>query len=116
MISGYLTLNLVVFWAESTFGFLVEQWKNHLPSGYLLKEASIDQPCEQDSCRCHFTIVLDSTLRVDPELVLKYQWFVGERSLSNFVAIPDATKEVIHVAVLSSLFKLLNINGCLPTY
>lgn len=80
--------------AESTFGFLVEQWKNHLPSGYLLKEASIDQPCEEDSCRCHFTIVLDSTLRVDPELVLKYQWFVGERSLSNFVAIPDATKEV----------------------
>ncbi|KAJ4702992.1 microtubule-associated AIR9-like protein [Melia azedarach] len=80
--------------ADSTFRFLCEQWNDHLPSGYLLKEASIDQPVEEDACRCHFSFVQDSTLSVDPQLVLKYKWFIGERALSNFVAIPDATSEV----------------------
>ncbi|KAF5472567.1 hypothetical protein F2P56_009278 [Juglans regia] len=80
--------------AESTLHFLVEQWKDHLPSGYLLKEASVDQPFEEDACRCHFTFVQDSTLSTDPHLVLSYQWFVGERMLSGFSAIPDATGEV----------------------
>ncbi|KAM4101329.1 hypothetical protein ACB094_05G135400 [Castanea mollissima] len=80
--------------AESTFRFLVEQWKDKLPSGYLLKEASVDQPSEEDACRCHFTFVQDGTLSTDPQLVLKYQWFMGERMLSNFAAIPDATGEV----------------------
>ncbi|XP_050287911.1 187-kDa microtubule-associated protein AIR9 isoform X2 [Quercus robur] len=80
--------------AESTFRFLVEQWKDKLPSGYLLKEASVDQPSEEDACRCHFTFVQDGTLSTDPPLVLNYQWFMGERMLSNFAAIPDATGEV----------------------
>lgn len=80
--------------AESTFRFLVEQWKDNLPSGYLLKEVSVDQPSEEDACRCHFTFVQDGTLSTDPQLVLNYQWFVGERMLSNFAAIPDATGEV----------------------
>ncbi|KAG6695757.1 hypothetical protein I3842_09G113900 [Carya illinoinensis] len=80
--------------AESTFRFLVEQWKDHLPLGYLLKEASIDQPFEEDACRCHFTFVQNSTLSTDPHVVLNYQWFVGERMLSDFAAIPDATEEV----------------------
>jgi Leucine-rich repeat (LRR) protein len=80
--------------AESTFRFLVEQWKDNLPLGYLLKEVSVDQPSEEDACRCHFTFVQDGTLSTDPQLVLNYQWFVGERMLSNFAAIPDATGEV----------------------
>ncbi|KAF5475058.1 hypothetical protein F2P56_006904 [Juglans regia] len=80
--------------AESTFRFLVEQWKDHLPLGYLLKEASIDQPFEEDACRCHFTFVQDSTLSTDPLVILNYQWFVGERMLSDFAIIPDATEEV----------------------
>lgn len=80
--------------AESTFRFLVEQWKDNLPSGYLPKEVSVDQPSEEDACRCHFTFVQDGTLSTDPQLVLNYQWFVGERMLSNFAAIPDATGEV----------------------
>lgn len=80
--------------AESTFRFLAEHWKDHLPSGYLLKEAYVDKPSEEDACRSHFTLVQDSTLSTDPQLVLQYQWFVGERTLSNFAAIPDATGEV----------------------
>ncbi|XP_031377815.1 187-kDa microtubule-associated protein AIR9 isoform X1 [Punica granatum] len=80
--------------AESTFRFLVEQWKDKFPPGYLLKEASIDKPFEEDACACHFNFVQDSTLSLDPQLILKYQWFIGERTPSNFTAIPDATGEV----------------------
>ncbi|KAM7256967.1 hypothetical protein ACFE04_012708 [Oxalis oulophora] len=82
--------------AGSTFTFLLEQWKDHLPPGYLLKEASVDQPSEEDSCHCQFTFVQDTTLNVDdpPQLVLKYQWYLGERTPFNFVAIPDAITEV----------------------
>ncbi|XP_043702000.1 187-kDa microtubule-associated protein AIR9 [Telopea speciosissima] len=80
--------------ADSTFRFLVEQWKDHLPPGYLLKEASVDQPFEEDVCRCHFIFVKDHTLSTDSELVLKYQWFIGGRTPTNFVAIADAVGEV----------------------
>ncbi|KAI6706023.1 hypothetical protein NL676_008985, partial [Syzygium grande] len=80
--------------ADSTFRFLLEQWKDQFPPGYLLKEASVDRPFEEDVCRCHFTFVQDSTLTVDQQLGLKYQWFVGERTPSNFTMIPDATEEV----------------------
>ncbi|XP_065846855.1 187-kDa microtubule-associated protein AIR9 [Euphorbia lathyris] len=80
--------------ADSTFHFLFEQWKDQLPAGYLLKEASVDQPFEEDACRCQFVFVQDNTLSSYPQLVLKYQWFLGERTLSDFVAIPDATAEV----------------------
>nr|DAD37235.1 TPA_asm: hypothetical protein HUJ06_007876 [Nelumbo nucifera] len=80
--------------AESTFRFLVEQWKDHLPPGYLLKEASVDHPFEDDACRCHFAFVKDRTLSTDSELVLKYQWFVGDKTPTNFVAITDAVGEV----------------------
>ncbi|KAK9267176.1 hypothetical protein L1049_009596 [Liquidambar formosana] len=79
---------------DSTFRFLIEQWKDHLPSGYLLKEASVDQPFEEDACHCHFDFVRDGTVSIDSTLALKYQWFVGERTPSNFTAIPDATGEV----------------------
>lgn len=80
--------------ADSTFRFLFEQWRDHLPPGFLVKEAFIEKPSEEDACRCHFVFVQDSTLSIDPQLVLKYQWFLGERPLSNFVPIPDATGEV----------------------
>uniref|UniRef100_A0A2C9UKN9 AIR9-like A9 domain-containing protein n=1 Tax=Manihot esculenta TaxID=3983 RepID=A0A2C9UKN9_MANES len=75
---------------DSTLRFLFEQWKDHFPPGYLLKGASVDQPFEEDACRSHFVFIQDTT-SVDLELVLRYQWFVGERALSNFAAIPDAT-------------------------
>jgi len=55
----------------------------------------VDQPFEGDACHCHFVFVQDNNLSATPQLVLKYQWFVGERALSSFAAIPDATGEVI---------------------
>lgn len=66
-----------------------------MPPGFFLRQASIDKPLEEDACRCHFTFDQDSELRIAEPLVLKYQWFLGERTLSNFVPIPDATDEVI---------------------
>ncbi|KAH1147922.1 hypothetical protein GYH30_042858 [Glycine max] len=80
--------------AESTFCFLVEKWKDHIPLDFFLKEASIDKPVEEDMCRCHFTIIHDGAASTDPPLVLKYQWFCGDISLSNFIPIPEATDEV----------------------
>ncbi|EOX96967.1 Outer arm dynein light chain 1 protein isoform 1 [Theobroma cacao] len=80
--------------ADSTFRFLFEQWKDHFPPGYLLKEASIDKPFEEDACHCHIVFGQESTLSTDPDIILKYKWFLGERTLSNFIAIPDADEEV----------------------
>ncbi|CAK7350155.1 unnamed protein product [Dovyalis caffra] len=80
--------------ADTTFRFLYEQWKEHFPPGYLLKDAMVDHPFEEDACHCHFVFVQDSNLRADLQLVLKYQWFAGERALSSFAAIPDVTGEV----------------------
>ncbi|CAH8333213.1 unnamed protein product [Eruca vesicaria subsp. sativa] len=77
--------------AESTFRFLVERWQEKLPSDCLIKEASVDRPSEEYPCQSHFGLVQEST---DSELVLRYQWSVADRSLSNFVPIPDATNEV----------------------
>jgi len=83
----------VFYWTDSTFSFLFEQWKDHLPPGYTLKEASVDQPFEEDACRCHFKLVNVSS---DSELVFKYQWYVGDRTPTNFVAIDNAVGEVLH--------------------
>ncbi|XP_020096671.1 187-kDa microtubule-associated protein AIR9 isoform X2 [Ananas comosus] len=77
--------------ADSTFSFLVESWKDHLPPGFMVKEAYIDQPFEEDTCRCHFTF---ANLSSDSELVLKYQWFLGDRTPTNFVPITHAVGEV----------------------
>lgn len=77
--------------AESTFSFLLEQWKGHLPPGYTLNEAFIDQPFEEDACHCHFKLVNASS---ESELALKYQWYVGDKIPTNFVAIDDAVGEV----------------------
>ncbi|CAL5345394.1 unnamed protein product [Camellia sinensis] len=81
--------------SDSTFRFLFEQWKDHFPPGYLLKEVSIDQPFEEDACCCRFNFITDKSGSSDSDLVLKYQWFVGERTPSNFIAIPDATGDVM---------------------
>ncbi|CAH8264737.1 unnamed protein product [Arabidopsis lyrata] len=80
--------------AESTFRFLVERWKDTLPSGYLIKEAHVDRPSEEAPCQCHFGLVQELPTATDQELALKFQWSVADRSLSNFVPIIDATKEV----------------------
>ncbi|KAK6932089.1 hypothetical protein RJ641_001713 [Dillenia turbinata] len=81
--------------AESTFRFFLGQWKEGLPPGYMLKEASVDKPFEEDACCSHFEFVTDDehSANIGLELVLKYQWFVGERVLSDFSPILDATGE-----------------------
>ncbi|KAK9056003.1 hypothetical protein SSX86_027090 [Deinandra increscens subsp. villosa] len=79
---------------ESTFNFLVAQWKDNFPPGYMLMEASVDQPFEEDACNCHFLFTKDKIINENSELVLNYQWFIGSRTLSNFTSIPDATAEV----------------------
>ncbi|CAM8932942.1 unnamed protein product [Rhodiola kirilowii] len=79
--------------AASTFRFLFEQWKNQLPQGYVLKDASVDKPFEEDPCYSHFDFAQDEATSNDSNLVLEYQWFIGERTSSNFVAIPDANIE-----------------------
>ncbi|CAA6657906.1 unnamed protein product [Spirodela intermedia] len=79
---------------DSTFRFLAEYWKSHLPPGYLLKKASVEQPFEQDTCHCHFVFVKDSTVNNAAELCLKYQWFIGEKTPTNFVSVADAVSEV----------------------
>lgn len=89
---------------DSTFKFMMEQWKDQLPSGYLLKKAFVDQPFEEDACRCHFEFVIDSNEQSVPELDLKYQWFIGERTPSNFIAIPGACGEVINIIQEIKLF------------
>lgn len=86
--------NVWFFLSDSTFRFLFEQWKDTFPPGYLLKEASIDKPFEEDACHCHFVFVQESTLSIDLDIILKYKWFLGERALSNFTAIPDVNGEV----------------------
>jgi hypothetical protein len=71
---------------------------------FFVKEASIDKPLEEDLCRCHFTFVHDGAMSTDPPLVLKYQWFCGDLSLSNFIPIQDATDEVILLYLSLSIF------------
>ncbi|KAE8647759.1 187-kDa microtubule-associated protein AIR9 [Cucumis sativus] len=78
---------------DSTFRFLLEKWKDHSPPGYLLKEASVDHPFEEDPCRCDFSFDPEDNAS-DTQLVLTYQWFIGERIATNFAALPDATTEV----------------------
>ncbi|XP_020271153.1 187-kDa microtubule-associated protein AIR9 [Asparagus officinalis] len=77
--------------ADSSFSFLLEQWKDHFPLGHVLKEAFVDPPFEEDACRCHFKLVNPSC---DSELVLRYQWYVGDKTPTNFVAIDGALGEV----------------------
>lgn len=79
---------------DSTFSFLVEQWKDHFPPGYHLKEAHVDQPFEEDPCHCHFVFVQDDTLISIPNLAFRYRWLLGERTPTNFKEIPDAIGEV----------------------
>ncbi|XP_047261960.1 187-kDa microtubule-associated protein AIR9 isoform X3 [Capsicum annuum] len=79
---------------DSTFHFLLEQWKEQLPQGFLLKEAFIHQPVEEDACYCHFNFVMDETESTDTDVNLKYQWFIGDRTPSNFLEIHGAMREL----------------------
>ncbi|KAG2639914.1 hypothetical protein PVAP13_2KG050900 [Panicum virgatum] len=77
--------------ADSTFSFLVEQWKNKLPQDYMVNKAYVDHPFEEDPCHCHFSF---TNLGSEGELALKYQWFLGGKTPTDFVPIPEALSEV----------------------
>ncbi|KAG0500752.1 hypothetical protein HPP92_000824 [Vanilla planifolia] len=77
--------------ADSTFSFLLEKWKEHFPPGFMLSGTSVDSPFEDDICRCHFNFI---NVNSDADLVLKYQWLVGDRTPTNFEIIADAVGEV----------------------
>ncbi|WVZ61871.1 hypothetical protein U9M48_011679 [Paspalum notatum var. saurae] len=77
--------------ADSTFSFLLEQWKNKLPQDYMVNKAYVDHPFEEDPCHCHFSFTNPDS---ENELVLKYQWFLGGKTPTNFVPIPEALSEV----------------------
>ncbi|KAL8129516.1 hypothetical protein V2J09_018671 [Rumex salicifolius] len=96
--------------ADSTFHFLVEHWANQLPPDFQLKEASIDPPFVEDACRCHFIFAQDHGSVA--KLVLQYQWYLGDRVLSDFVAIPDANSEV-YCPKRNDVNKLLKVE-CIP--
>ncbi|KAJ1287736.1 hypothetical protein BS78_02G033400 [Paspalum vaginatum] len=77
--------------ADSTFSFLLEQWKNKVPQDYMVNKAYVDHPFEEDPCHCHFSFTNPDS---ENELVLKYQWFLGGKTPTNFVPIPEALSEV----------------------
>ncbi|KAG5540242.1 hypothetical protein RHGRI_020463 [Rhododendron griersonianum] len=89
-----------------------EQWKDQCPLGYLLKEVSIDKPFEEDACCCQFNFVTAKTGSSNSDLVLKFLWFVGERTPSNFIAIPGATGEV-YLPKHEDIGKILKVE-CIP--
>lgn len=80
--------------AESTFSFLTEQWKARVPPGYTVGEASVDQPFEDDACSCHFTFNYANGENHD--LALKYKWYVGGRTPTNFSHIHGAIDKVLY--------------------
>ncbi|CAN6465482.1 unnamed protein product [Victoria cruziana] len=80
--------------ADSTFRFLFEQWKDHMPPGFVLREASVDKPFEEDACLCRFVFTKDRMLTTEMDLVLKYQWFIGDRTPTHFLPIEGAVQEV----------------------
>lgn len=79
---------------ESSMKFLTAQWAEKIPPGYAVEQALIEQPSEEDPCSCHFTFAKQSAELDDMEMTLRYQWFIGGRTPSNFLPIQDATEEV----------------------
>uniref|UniRef100_A0A0E0AFR8 Uncharacterized protein n=1 Tax=Oryza glumipatula TaxID=40148 RepID=A0A0E0AFR8_9ORYZ len=77
--------------ADSTFSFLLEQWKNKLPQDLIVKKAHVDHPFEEDPCHCHFSFTNQCD---EGELVLKYQWFIGDKTPTDFVPLPEELSEV----------------------
>uniref|UniRef100_A0A0D9WVG8 Ig-like domain-containing protein n=1 Tax=Leersia perrieri TaxID=77586 RepID=A0A0D9WVG8_9ORYZ len=66
--------------ADSTFSFLLEQWKNKLPQDLIVKKAYVDHPFEEDPCHCHFSF----TNQCDD----------GGKTPTDFVPLPEELSEV----------------------
>jgi hypothetical protein len=90
-LSSKCTLMVLLAWTDSTFSFLLEQWKNKLPQDLIVKKAHVDHPFEEDPCHCHFSFTNQCD---EGELVLKYQWFIGDKTPTDFVPLPEELSEV----------------------
>ncbi|KAH7286153.1 hypothetical protein KP509_33G060400 [Ceratopteris richardii] len=76
--------------SESTLNFLVAQWRDRLPPGFTVKKAAIDPPSEEDCCSCCFVLESESGLHDDRNVTLTYQWFLGDKTATNFWPIEGA--------------------------
>ena len=79
--------------AESTLQFLISQWSESMPPGYTVEKAWVDQPAEEDPCTCEFVFQKVEGAIEDANLELRYQWFVGDKTPANFVAVEGAEGE-----------------------
>ena len=77
---------------ESSMRFLKAQWSEKIPPGYAIEQALIEKPSEEDPCSCHFTFTKHNNELED--LTLRYQWYIGGKTPTNFVPIEGATDEV----------------------
>lgn len=76
--------------ASSTFQFLLSQWTDSMPLGYTVKKTWVGLPQEEDPCPCEFSFENFDSEGEEAELVLKYQWYVGDKTPINFVPISGA--------------------------
>lgn len=76
--------------AESTFQFLLSQWSESIPPGYVVKKTWVGEPQEEDPCTCEFAFEKLEGVCEETDLVLKYQWFVGDRTPINFLPVNGA--------------------------
>ncbi|EPS66807.1 hypothetical protein M569_07968, partial [Genlisea aurea] len=97
---------------DSTFNFFLDRWKEKLPSGYLLKKAFLDRPFEGDACSCHFEFVRDNLEDGSVELGLKYQWFIGDKTLSKFITI-DGARGKTYIPKREDIGRILKVE-CTP--
>lgn len=79
--------------SESTLQFLVAQWRDRLPPGYTVKKASIEPPSEEDCCSCFFILEKESSMQEESDLTLTYQWWVGDKTATNFKPIEGAVSK-----------------------
>ncbi|KAI5064749.1 hypothetical protein GOP47_0019444 [Adiantum capillus-veneris] len=78
----------------SSMKFLEEQWADRIPPGYTFEQAFIEQPFEEYPCKCQFIFRSKSDEFENLELKVQYQWFIGGKTPSDFVAIEGANKEI----------------------
>ncbi|KAI5082186.1 hypothetical protein GOP47_0001929 [Adiantum capillus-veneris] len=76
--------------SESTLQFLVAQWRDRLPPGLRVKRAVIDSPSEEDCCSCCFILEKETGILEDFNVILTYQWFLGDKTATNFLPIEGA--------------------------
>ena len=59
-----------------------------------MKKASIDPPYEEDCCTCRFILEKENDGEEESKLMLKYQWYIGDKTATNFVPIEGANSKV----------------------